>query len=75
MTNKSELDRVITLADEVAEQILASLDSGILTTGALRTSKEVALVAEVAAILEQAAVALPPAICRLGMRAAEQLGV
>ncbi len=75
MTNTSELDRVITLADEVAEQIIASLDSGILTTGAFRTSKEVALVAEVATMLEQAAVALPPGICRLGMRAAEQLGV
>jgi hypothetical protein len=75
MANTSELDRVITLADEVAEQIIASLDSGTLTTGALRTSREVALVAEVAAILEQAAVALPPGICRLGMRAAEQLGV
>jgi hypothetical protein len=75
MTNTSELDRVITLADEVAEQIIASLDSGILTTGAFRTSREVALVAEVATMLERAAVALPPGICRLGMRAAEQLGV
>jgi hypothetical protein len=72
MANTSELD---SLADEVAEQILASLDSGILTSGALRASKEVALVAEVAAILEQAAVALPPGICRLGMRAEEQLGL
>jgi hypothetical protein len=41
----------------------------------LRTSKEVALVAEVATILKQAAVPLPPGICRLGMKAAEQLGV
>jgi hypothetical protein len=75
MADTSELDRVVTLADQVADRILASLDSGILTVDAFRTSREVALVAEVAAVLEQAAVEMPPGICRLGRRAAEQLAV
>jgi hypothetical protein len=73
MTEGSELNRVVALADQLAERILIALENRVLTTEGLWHSREVALVAEVAAMLERAALALPPGILLLGRKAAEQI--
>jgi hypothetical protein len=75
MAEGADLNRVVALADQLAERILTALENRVLTTEEFRKSREVALVAEVAAMLQGAAIALPPGIRRLGRKAVEQAHV
>jgi hypothetical protein len=74
MAEGADLNRVVALADQLAERILTALENRVLTTEEFRKSREVALVAEVAAMLQDAAIALPPGIRRLG-KAAERTSI
>ena len=75
MAEEAELNRVVALADQLAERIITELENRVLTTEEFGTSREVALVAEVGAMLQDAGLELPPGIHRLGRKAAEQAQV
>jgi hypothetical protein len=75
MAEGADLNRVVALADQLAERIITALENRVLTTEEFRKSREVALVAEVAAMLQDGAIALPPGIRRLGRKAVEQAQV
>jgi hypothetical protein len=75
MAEEAELNRVVALADELAERILTEFENRVLTTEEFGTSREVALVAKVAAMLQDTGLELPPGIHRLGQKAAEQAQV
>src|SRR6476659_4921150 len=66
MTEGAELKRVVALADQLAERIITELENRVLTIEEFGTSREVALVAEVGAMLQDAGLELPPGIHRLG---------
>ena len=72
MTEGAELKRVVALADQLAERIITELENRALTIEEFGTNREVALVAEVGAMLQDAGHELPPGIHRLGHKAAEQ---
>jgi hypothetical protein len=72
MTDGAELKRVVALADQLALRILTEIE---LTIEEFGTSREIALVAEVGAMLQDAGLELPPGIHRLGRKAAEQAQV
>jgi hypothetical protein len=75
MVEKSELNRVAALADQLAERMLTELETRMLTTEEFETRQEVALIAKVAAMLQDVGLELPPGIRRLGRKAAEQAQV
>jgi len=64
MTEGVELKRVVALADQLAERIITELENRVLTIEEFGTSREVALVAEVGAMLQDAGLELPPGIHR-----------
>ena len=72
MTEGAELKRVVALADQLAERIITELENRVLTIEEFGTSREVALVAEVGAMLQDAGLELPPGIHRLGRKAASK---
>jgi len=75
MTEGAELKRVVALADQLAERIITELENRVLTIEEFGTNREVALVAEVGAMLQDVGLELPPGIHRLGRKAAEQAQV
>ena len=70
MAEEAELNRVVALADQLAERIITELENRVLTIEEFGTNREVALVAEVGAMLQEAGLELPPGIHRLGRKAA-----
>ena len=64
------MNRVVGLADQLAERMLTEVETRVLTTEEF--GQEVALIAKVAAMLQDAGLELPPGIHRLGQKVAEQ---
>jgi hypothetical protein len=73
MAEEAELNRVVALADQLAERMLTEFGNRVLTTEEF--GREVALIAKVAAMLQDAGLELPPGIHRLGQKVAEQAQV
>ena len=65
MAEEAELNRVAALADQLAERMLTEFENRVLTTEEF--GREVALIAKVAAMLQDAGLELPPGI-HLGRR-------
>ena len=65
------LDRVVGLADKLAERILSAIDNDELTTEEVRNSPDVALILQVAQMVLDSGTEFPPAMCRLAEKATE----
>jgi hypothetical protein len=59
------LNRVVGLADKLAERTLSAIDNDELTTEEVRNSPDVALILQVAQMVLDSGTEFPPAMCRL----------
>jgi hypothetical protein len=65
------LNRVVELADKLAERTLSAIDNDELTTEEVRNSPDVALILQVAQMVLDSGTEFPPAMRRLAEKAIE----
>jgi hypothetical protein len=72
MQNHPELSRLAELADHLAQRILAAAEAGDFMTEDFQDRPEIALIGEIAEMLQRAQVEVPIGIRGLMEKAAEQ---